>query len=98
MGFTPVEVAALVKADIDLRVERGLSTYGVPLSTFNGRNAAQDAYDEVLDCAKYLKQLILERDVIRQALYELKALIVSEIGTREEVLDELDFIISRLTG
>jgi hypothetical protein len=36
--------------------------YGTKLQAGNGRNALQDAYDECLDMAVYLKQAIVEQD------------------------------------
>jgi hypothetical protein len=55
-----VEVAPLVIEDIRGRIDQGIKTYGQPLRTFNGRSALQDAYEEALDLAIYLKQRILE--------------------------------------
>ena len=54
------EVLPLVLADLDARVRKGAAEYGEPLTTHNGRNALQDAYEEILDTALYLKQAILE--------------------------------------
>jgi hypothetical protein len=54
------EVLPLVLADLEARVRTGTAEYGEPLTTHNGRNALQDAYEEILDCALYLKQAILE--------------------------------------
>lgn len=51
----------LVQADLQGRLEVGIERYGQPLQAHNGRNALQDAYEEVLDLAVYLKQAIIER-------------------------------------
>ena len=40
----------------------GRAKYGVPLQAHNGRDALQDAYEEVLDLAVYLRQAIEERN------------------------------------
>ena len=48
--------------DIEQRRAQGLVTYGRTLEAHNGRDALQDAYEEALDLACYLKQAILERD------------------------------------
>lgn len=47
--------------DLKAREQVGLNTYGKLLQTNNGRDALVDAYQEVLDLAMYLKQLIMER-------------------------------------
>jgi hypothetical protein len=43
------------------RQTKGLATYGEPLRTMNGRNAARDALEEVLDAVAYVRQMRLER-------------------------------------
>ena len=55
-----VNVAELVIADIQVRVQHGLEKYGTLLQTNNGRDPLQDAYEEAIDMAMYLKQAILE--------------------------------------
>lgn len=55
-------IAKEVMADLIDRMEIGKEEYGVLLSTHNGRDALQDAYEEALDLACYLKQAMLERD------------------------------------
>lgn len=47
--------------DMWQRHQKGVETYGVPLQPFNGRDALQDAYEECLDMAVYLRQAIEER-------------------------------------
>lgn len=51
-----------VHKDLEARERRGIETYGRSLETFNGRNALQDAYEEALDLAMYLKQALLEQE------------------------------------
>lgn len=60
---TGVDVCKLVQQDLELRIELGKSRYGERLTTFNGRDALLDAYQEVLDLAVYLRQEIEERRV-----------------------------------
>ena len=50
----------LVIQDMERRKQFGLSKYGTLLQAGNGRHALQDAYDEVLDLAVYLRQAIAE--------------------------------------
>lgn len=58
-------VQDLVIADIEQRKTVGLERYGTLLRTFNGRNVAQDAYEEVLDLAQYWRQLLDEWKAIQ---------------------------------
>jgi hypothetical protein len=51
----------LVIEDMKARDEFGRRKYGCPVQPFNGRDALQDAYEEALDLAVYLKQAIVER-------------------------------------
>lgn len=52
----------LVIADMRKRNDDGRHKYGVPLETFNGRDALIDAYQEALDLCVYLRQAIEERN------------------------------------
>ena len=45
----------LVIADMERRKAFGLAKYGTTLTADNGRDHLQDAYEEVLDLAVYLK-------------------------------------------
>lgn len=49
-----------VQSDIEKRKQVGIETYGVALHTHNGRSALRDAYEEILDLAVYLKQMLME--------------------------------------
>ena len=51
----------LVMEDIKARKALGLRRYGSLLQPHNGRSALQDAYDEVLDLAVYLRQHMYEQ-------------------------------------
>lgn len=55
-------IAPLVIADIQQRIEKGAKQYGEPLTSHNGRDALQDAYEESMDQTLYLKQALIERD------------------------------------
>ena len=52
----------LVIEDMRARDQVGLKRYQTRLQPFNGRDAMIDAYQEILDAAVYLRQLIYERD------------------------------------
>jgi len=55
------DIQTLVIRDIELRREVGISRYGTALQAHNGRDALWDAYEEALDLACYLRQMIEER-------------------------------------
>lgn len=79
----------LVVADIYSRKALGSETYGTPLYADNGRDALQDAYEESLDLACYLRQEIEERG---DAVW-LREVIGSAVTRLEEVL-----LPTRLSG
>lgn len=53
-----------VAADVMARQAFGVEKYGQPLQPFNGRDPLRDGYEEVLDLAAYLRQLMDERAVL----------------------------------
>ncbi len=53
-----------VLADMAQRAAAGFQKYGTHLQTHNGRDALWDAYQEALDLSMYLRQAILEREVV----------------------------------
>ena len=56
-----LDVVPLVLADFRAREQQGIATYGTTLQTFNGRDALQDLYEELMDACLYIKQVIEER-------------------------------------
>jgi hypothetical protein len=52
----------MVIADIEARKQVGIQRYGTALQAHNGRDALQDLYEELIDAAMYVKQLMVERD------------------------------------
>jgi len=63
---TPIAGAPLVKdeliKDIEGLCENRRVKHGTHLQARNGRDALQDAYEEAVDLALYLKQVLMERD------------------------------------
>jgi hypothetical protein len=57
-----VDVQTLVIADIEARRDVGIDRYGTALQPHNGRDGLRDLYEELLDAACYVRQLIAERD------------------------------------
>ena len=55
------DVWLLVVDDMRARREFGIEKYGTPVQANNGRDVLQDAYEEALDLAVYLRQEIEER-------------------------------------
>ena len=48
--------------DMNDRDQWGRSKYRTPLQPFNGRDALTDCYQEILDAAVYMRQMLYERD------------------------------------
>jgi hypothetical protein len=55
-GMTTDDIVAALKA----RAAAGVAKYGVPLRTHNGRDAREDARQELLDALMYLAQAEME--------------------------------------
>jgi hypothetical protein len=55
-------VQDMVVTDIDARKALGVRRYGTVLQPFNGRDVLRDIYEELLDAAIYLRQLLYERE------------------------------------
>ena len=52
---------------IDRRTAQGVETYGQPLMTHNGRDAARDQMEELLDFCQYQQQQLMElEDEVRR--------------------------------
>ena len=58
----------IVLNDINERRLIGRKKYGTELQSFNGRNPAVDAFQELLDLVVYLRQMIIERDEMVEVL------------------------------
>lgn len=54
-------IQSLLIRDIEDRIKVGIERYGTPLQAFNGRDSMLDAYEEAVDQATYLKQVMVER-------------------------------------
>jgi hypothetical protein len=58
----PIQI--LVMQDIQARMEHGITKYGTALMPFNGRDGIQDAYEEALDLAVYIRQCVEEQRLL----------------------------------
>lgn len=56
-----------VMRDLTERMLKGVKSYGKPLQSFNGRDAIQDLYEELLDGACYIKQFMMERGNVQSS-------------------------------
>ena len=60
----PAEVFPALLADIHARNLVGQQVYRQELTTFNGRDALREAYEEAIDMTVYLKQALMEREAM----------------------------------
>jgi hypothetical protein len=82
-----------VIADLQERAEFGFKKYGVYLQPFNGRNAAMDAYQETLDHANYMRQLLDEWQIYADIIKALdKLFMAEEVKSAEAALTELRYL------
>ena len=56
------EITPLVHADLEARTAAGLTSYGRPFTSHDGRDSLKDAYEEALDMVQYLRKALYERD------------------------------------
>ncbi len=50
------------------QIKKGIEKYGVVLNTFNGRDAGQDAVEELVDLSVYITQLRMEHQAYSEIL------------------------------
>lgn len=58
-----VDIQTLVIQELEARRELGIERYGTALQPFNGRDALQDLYEELMDGMVYIRQELEERDL-----------------------------------
>lgn len=61
----------LVIEDIEARKKTGIERYGTPLQAHNGRNVDLDLYEELVDATTYLRQKLVERQDLNDAVVGL---------------------------
>jgi hypothetical protein len=64
------DIQTQVIADIEARRNVGISRYGTALQPWNGRDAHRDLYEELLDAAMYVKQVMVERRKLLEGVWE----------------------------
>lgn len=69
----------LVIADMQERKRVGMERYNTLLQVFNGRDSLVDAYEEALDLATYLRQLIAERQIEQRRNVELRRRLLTRL-------------------
>lgn len=60
-----------VIADMQERRDFGVNEYGTGIQPFNGRSSPQEVYEEELDKIFYIKQWMIERAEIIEALHKI---------------------------
>lgn len=78
----------LVIADIETRKAVGLRRYGTVLQPHNGRNALLDAYEEAIDLAVYLRQLLYERRALIGAITRYMEVVGAADTWHDEVVSK----------
>lgn len=61
-------LAERATTDLKARLELGVERYGQPLRPLNGRDFAQDAWEEYLDLGVYFTGLVHEREILIEKL------------------------------
>lgn len=79
-----IPIVWLVTHDLERRAAEGRVKYGTLLRGFNGREALTDAYQEALDLAMYLRQLMYEQSALAAENARLK----TEIAQLKEMLEK----------
>jgi hypothetical protein len=93
------DVSPLLIADIEARNKHGLEKYGRRLQTFNGRDAFIDLYEELVDAAQYVRQVVEEDlyGVLRRIRDKLAtAELECEIGTKRRIQSILNECLDEL--
>jgi hypothetical protein len=80
----------LVLADMKARDAEGRRKYGMPLTSFNGRDQLVDAFQEGLDLVVYLRAAIEERNEIAAELTRIYAALDRPYASPRETRDALD--------
>lgn len=81
-----VRLTGWLLEDMVKREAFGLKKYNRYVLPFNGRNALQDAYEEVLDLCVYLKQALLE-EMGREAASDVESVWKEVMGDLVNFMD-----------
>ncbi|MFZ1493119.1 MAG: hypothetical protein WAU60_06860 [Candidatus Competibacter denitrificans] len=84
-----IPIVWLVTHDLERRAAEGRVKYGTLLRGFNGREALTDAYQEALDLAMYLRQLMYEQSALAAENTRLKSEIVQLRALLDQRADDL---------
>jgi hypothetical protein len=77
------DVRRSLETDMRARLALGISKYGHPLESFNGRDARADALEEALDLMAYLGQMILEGEPRADVLLSAVVQVAAELTARK---------------
>jgi hypothetical protein len=84
----------LVIEDIEARKQTGIERYGTPLQAHNGRNVDLDLYEELLDATTYLRQKLVERADLNDAVVAVGRLLSEAPGVPAAVWGYLDTLFA----
>lgn len=82
----------LVIEDFEARKAVGVQRYGTPLQAFNGRNVDQDLYEELIDATTYLRQKLIERQALNDAVVGLTRLLEEHVTLSDQAWAYLDLL------
>lgn len=84
----------LVIEDIEARKQTGIERYGTPLQAHNVRNVDLDLYEELLDATTYLRQKLVERADLNDAVVAVGRLLSEAPGVPAAVWGYLDTLFA----
>ena len=90
----------LVVEDIKERAEFGLGKYGTYLQPGNGRNSLQDAYEEALDLALYLRTEIENKAgrIAQNGVDDVLRELMISIAEAFERINKIESTLEKWTG
>lgn len=91
-------VQDLVIADIEERKEFGIRKYGTALQSGNGRDMLQDAYEESLDLAIYLRGMKDEDHHLELELIQTRRRLQAALERAEELEAAIRWIVASWDG
>jgi hypothetical protein len=79
------DIQSMVIDDLGKRRLVGIERYGTALQPFNGRKSLRDIYEELLDAAVYVKQRLVEEDLVDKYVDENERLKTENAELRQMI-------------
>lgn len=92
------DIQSQLIADIEERRQVGIRRYGTALQPFNGRDAARDLYEELIDGAVYAKQLVVEHADMNEELEALRQETAELLSENQRLTEERDEALRQLAA